>query len=51
MLATTKYYLKWTCKAIYMLHKIFDNDLVAILENKVTVMLGKPAYILMCISN
>ena len=28
-----------------MSHKIFDNDLVAIRKNKVTLMLNKPAYI------
>ena len=32
-----------------MLHKIFDNDLVVIHKNKVTLMLNKPAYIGMCI--
>ena len=29
----------------YILHKIFDNNLVAIRKNKVTLMLNKPAYI------
>ena len=32
-----------------MLHKIFENDLVAIRENKVTLTLNKSAYIGMCI--
>ena len=32
-----------------MSHKIFDNDLVAIHKNKVTLMLNKPAYIGICI--
>ena len=32
-----------------MSHKIFDNDLVAISKNKVTLTLNKPAYIGMCI--
>ena len=32
-----------------MSHKIFDNDLVAIRKNKVTLTLNKPAYIGMCI--
>ena len=32
-----------------MSHKIFDNDLVAIGKNKVTLTLNKPAYIGMCI--
>ena len=42
-------YLKWTSKSRYMSHKIFDNDLVAIRKNKVTLTLNKPAYIGMCI--
>ena len=42
-------YLKWTSKPSYMSHKIFDNDLVAIRKNKVTLTLNKPAYIGMCI--
>ena len=32
-----------------MSHKIFDNDLVAIRKNKVSLMLNNPAYIGMCI--
>ena len=44
-----KYYLKWTTKPSYMSHKIFENDLVVILKNKVTLTLNKPAYIGMCI--
>ena len=32
-----------------MSNKIFDNDLVAIPKNKVTLTLNKPAYIGMCI--
>ena len=44
-----KVYLKWTSKASYRSHKIFDNDLVAIPINKVTLTLNKPAYIGMCI--
>ena len=42
-------YLKQTTKPRYMLHKIFDNDLVAIRKNKVTLTLNKPTYIGMCI--
>ena len=34
--STEKDYLKWTSKASYVLHKIFDNDLVEIYKNKVT---------------
>ena len=32
-----------------MLHKAFDNDSVAIRNNKFTLTLNKPAYIGMCI--
>ena len=32
-----------------MSDKIFDNDLVVIRENKVTLMLNKPPYIAMCV--
>ena len=34
-----------------MPHKIFENDSVAIIENKVKVTLNKPAYIGINISN
>ena len=44
-----KDYLKWTSKPSYISHKIFDNDLVAIRKNKVTLTLNKPADIGMCI--
>ena len=44
-----KEYLKWTSKTSSMSHKIFDNDLVAISKNEVTLTLSKPAYIGMCI--
>ena len=37
-----KDYLEWTSKAIYMSPKIFDNDLRAIRESKVTLMLNNP---------
>ena len=49
ILSNKKGYLKWTSKPNYMSHKIFDNDLVAIRKNKVTLTLNKPAYIGMCI--
>ena len=42
-------YLKRTSKPSYMSHKIFNNDLVAIRKNKVTLTLNKPAYFGMCI--
>ena len=44
-----KDYLEWTSKPGYMKHKIFENDLVAIRKNKVTLTLNKPEYIGMCI--
>ena len=44
-----KDYLKWTSKASYMSHKIFDNDLLVIRKSKVTLTLNKPEYIGMCI--
>ena len=49
LVSNKKDYLKRTFKLSYMSHKIFDNDLVAILKNKVSLMLNKPAYIGMCI--
>ena len=42
-------YLKLTSKPSYISQKIFDNDLVAIRKNKVTLTLNKPSYIRMCI--
>ena len=44
-----KDYLKWTSKPRYVSHEIFDNGLVAIRKNKVTLTLNKVAYIGMCI--
>ena len=44
-----KDYIKWTSKPSYISHKTFDNDLVAVRKNKVTLTLNKPAYIGMCI--
>ena len=43
--------LNWECtsKAIYMLHKIFGNNLVAIRKSKLALKLNRPAYIGMCI--
>ena len=41
-----KDYLK---RPSYMSQKIFDNNLVAIRKNKVTLTLNKPAYVGMCI--
>ena len=42
-------HLKSTSKPGHMTHKIFENDLVEICKNKVTLMLNKPAYIGICI--
>ena len=44
-----KCYLKYTSKPSYMLHKIFDNNLVAICKSKVALKLNNPVYIRMCI--
>ena len=44
-----KDYLKCTSKPSYMLHKIFDNNLVVICKSKLALKLSKPAYIGMCI--
>ena len=48
LVSNKKDYLKWTSKPSYISHKIFDNYLVAIRKNKVTLTLNKPAYIGMC---
>ena len=40
-----KGYLKWTSKPNYTSQKIFDNDLVAIRKDKVTLMLIRSAYV------
>ena len=44
LVSNKKDYLKWTSKPSYMSREIFDNDLVAIRKNNVTLMLNKPAY-------
>ena len=44
-----KDYLKCASKPIYMLHEMFDNNLVAMRKSKVTLKLNKPAYIGICI--
>ena len=38
-------YLKWSSKLSYMSHKIFYKSLLAILKNKVTLAINKPANI------
>ena len=45
LVSNKKDYLKWISKPSSVSHKIFDNDLIAIRKNKVTLMLNKPAYI------
>ena len=49
LVSNKKDYLKWTCKPSYTSHKLFDNELVPIRKNKVTLTLNKPAYTGMCI--
>ena len=49
LVSNKKCYLKWTSKPSNMSHKIFNNDLIAISKNKVTLTLNKPEYIGMCI--
>ena len=38
LVSNKKDYIKWTSIPSYMLHKIFDNDLVAVLKNKASLM-------------
>ena len=49
LLSNKKYYLKWTLKTNYMSQNMFDNNLVAICKNKVTLTPNKPACVGMCI--
>ena len=49
LVSTEKDYLKCTSKPSYIAHKIFDNNLVAILKSKLALKLSKVAYIGMCI--
>ena len=49
LVSNKKNYLKWTSKPGYMPQKIFDNHVVAIHKNIVTLTLNKPAYVRMCI--
>ena len=49
LVGNKKDYLKWISKPSHMPHKIFENDLVTIRKNKVTLTLNKPAYIGMCL--
>ena len=49
LVSNKKAYLKWTSKPSYILHKILENNLVAIRKKKVTLTLNNAAYIGMCI--
>ena len=49
LVSNKKDYLKWTSEPSYTSYKIFENDLVSICKNKVTLTLSKPAYTGMCI--
>ena len=44
-----KYYLKCTSKPSCMWHKIFANNLIALLKSKLALKLKKPAHNGMCI--
>ena len=45
LVSNEKDYLKWTSRLSCMSKKMFDNNLVAIQKNKVTLRLNKPAYV------
>ena len=45
LLSNKKDYLKWPSKPSYMSQKIFDNDLVTIRKEKVTLTHNKQAYV------
>ena len=49
LISNKKFHLKWASKPSHLSNKIFDNDLVAMHKNKVTLTLNKPVYIGMCI--
>ena len=49
LIKNEKDYLKWTSKQSYMSQKIFDGDLDAMRNSKVTLTLHKPAYVDRCI--
>ena len=44
-----KDYLKCTPNPSYILHKIFDNNWIAIRQSKVSLKINKPAYTGMCV--
>ena len=45
LVSNKKDYLKWTSKPSYMSHKHFENNLMLIPKNKVTLTLDKPANV------
>ena len=45
LVSNKKDYLNWTSKPSYVSNQIFDNDLVTIPNNKVSLTLNKPEYI------
>ena len=49
LVSNKRNYLKQTSKPNYLSHKIFDNELVVIRGNKLTLTLNKTACIVMCI--
>ena len=49
LIINEKDYSKCTSKPSYMLHKIFDNNLVAICKSKLALKFNKAVYIGMCI--
>ena len=51
LVTNKKDYLKWTSKASYILQNIFNNNLVAICENEVTLTLNEPPNVECVICN
>ena len=49
LVSNKKEYLKQTSRPNYMSKKVFENDLVANREGKVTLKLNRPAYVGICI--
>ena len=49
LVSNKKYYLKCTSKLSYISHKIIDNDLITIRQNKVALKPNKPAYTGICV--
>ena len=49
LVSNKKYYLKCTSKLSHISHKIIDNDLITIRQNKVALKPNKPAYTVICV--